>query len=265
MDADLPDHPKALHLMELFRTDLKGTIGALGLLWMFVTKHAPDGVLTRIKLRGISRRMDLHPLSDDDVVAQLVAAGCLNEMSEGAFEVHGFMERNGYHLREVERKRSAAKDIRDARKSRGRSARRSAPTRRDVTGRNETQNLNTQSSLQVGRVSVPGQATREAASPKGPAGNDAVAAQFGTGQLWAVQDQFREHDVALIASKLVADPQCPPPGKARDRALWRWAESARRNGTELKAPAAFDLEAEKERGRQLVQQREQQMARESGS
>ena len=251
MDADLPRHPKTLYLSGLLGTDVKATVGALALLWLFCTEHAKDGVLSeeRRNLRGIARRMDLQPMLDDDVLRHLVSAGYVEQETDGSFTVHDYLERNGYKLRELERKRAVARKWRATDRVRGAPKARLRRRRRDVDVDVDGKTFRDQSNVVAGRTGVAGQAPAPSATePAGPSGSDGIASRFKPGAMKAVEAAFPAHDVELIARKLLTEIR---PGADLDRALWRWAESARAKGTELKV-RGHDLEAERRRADQIA-------------
>lgn len=253
-DADLPEHPKTVHLQSLLGTDLKGVVGALNLLWLYCVKYAADGVLTAHKICGISRRMDLHPMSDDDVLNALRSSGFVDREDDGTMRVHGFMDRNGRHLQEAERKRAARaatgpRDKSGRYKDSPRTVRGKSPT----TGRNGTvRDVTNEKTLRpVGReapASPP--AGTASASPGGPGDGSprAVAPQTVS----AIRAAFPLHDVDLILAKLI-DRDSREPYRDLDAAAWRWAEAARRDGTELRTVdgASYDRSLVLERASQL--------------
>ena len=80
--------------------DPRVVLGTLVMLWLKTRVHAPDGVLADYAIGDIA---DLIGCTDAEVQA-MVETQWLDQRPEG-FEVHEWMEHNGDHLREAQRKR----------------------------------------------------------------------------------------------------------------------------------------------------------------
>lgn len=232
VDAGMPDHPKVAHLAHLAGCSENDALACLIRLWDWCTMYAPDGRLTDRRLMAVRSRLDRVSgvRFDDQMIEHLTTAGWLDRDRWG-WTVHDFMSLNGRHFRDAERKRESREKLGAVR--RGQSAD-SPPLRTD--GRDGTDGRKTLalSETSAGRTVLPDEP--RATPPAGPLARGGFAMEL----LTEVQAHFPLHDVVLIARKILADPDCPPPGARRDKMLWRWAESARRAGTELLSATTTD-------------------------
>ena len=108
VDSDIGSHPKVGLVAERLDLTRHAAIGVLTLLWAWASVYARDGRVRADYLSTLVRALDLPDKDAAHILKVLVEARVLDrDDKKGVMVVHGFLERNGYQLKEVERKRKA--------------------------------------------------------------------------------------------------------------------------------------------------------------
>lgn len=108
LQNELLDHPKLIRLSNKLKIEKSHTLGILAGLWLWASKYAPDGNLTKFENAEISAGMSWHDLPDD-VITALIETRFLDKKDDQLL-IHDWEE---YGIRILKQSRERQKNYRE--------------------------------------------------------------------------------------------------------------------------------------------------------
>lgn len=115
IETNLARHWKTKALANTLSLTVRDTVGLLAMFWMLVADQFETGIIDNLRADHLQDACNYHPNTRSSrdrtpLLDALIQTGFIDKSGEGEhmrMTVHGWKDRNTYHLRERERKKAA--------------------------------------------------------------------------------------------------------------------------------------------------------------